>query len=251
VRPVVSRLPLARTAAVLLITIYLLSGVAHASGLGRSGAASAEANWGSRARLTVETGVQIHSVGSVAPTGIVLYDPLVLNTIAVSLTLSTRDDLEWDLNLSHLPKVNIALLGATARIKTAREALALLSVTRALPLGQISRPVEDSWSWGAGLEWRRIMDPIALSARLGCSGNFSAVPVMPSAEGSVALLINDYVSLSGSFAIGRRVNAAVDSTLGASLAYKLSELNTVYVKLRMSLTPTERISVSVGFSREL
>lgn len=248
---VASRSSTACVIIILAIAVFFAGGVTHGSDLEQPSTESADTYWNGRARLVVEAGIQVHAVGSVIPTGAIAYDHMALKTLSVSLALSNHDRTEWDLNLTHLPELGLATVGAKARIEIGREVSALLDATKALPSGSLPQPVREGLGWGTSLEWRRVIDPIALSARLGWSGHSSSASGVPSASGSVTLLVNDYVWLSGSASIGKQDSGAISSTLGASLAYRLSALSTVYVKLGVSLAPAESVSVNLGFSREL
>lgn len=197
------------------------------------------------ARLAVEAGIHVYAVGAVRA-GLLGYEHITMSTYTASLALNHSDRLEWGLSLTHAPQAGLTTLGATARIRLGREVSAVLGATKPL-----SQQAGQDLAWDAHLEWQRVLDPLALSARVGWIASSGTVPGVISIGGSIGLLVNDHVSLSGRTSIARQTDGVVSSNVGTSLACRVSALDTMYVKLDASLVPAESMSITVGLLREL
>jgi hypothetical protein len=203
------------------------------------------------ARLIAETGVDIHTLGNVTYTGSVIHEHVTGSRYRLSLILHHGDSLEWGLTAVHLPDPCITTIGASARFRVTPEVSAEIDISGSLLAGSGSGRVLPGFGWGTNLEWQRIVDPLALTAQVGYASHSTSAFGLASVGGSVALLVNDYISISGSGSLGWSDVGAVITQLGVSVAYQVSSVNTVYVTVQTTLSPSDSTSATLGISHEL
>lgn len=203
------------------------------------------------ARLIVETGVDIQTFGSMGYTRLVAHEHVVGSRHRLSLILRHSDSIEWGMTAVHLPSPGVTTLGASARFRMRPEVSATIDISGSLVANSLSRGVVPGFGWGTNLEWHKVIDPLALTAKIGYASHSTSDFGLASVGGSVSLLVNDYVSVSGSGSFGWSGTGAVITQVGASVAYRRSGADTVYVTVLTSLSPSDSFVATLGVSHEL
>ncbi|NLU41076.1 MAG: hypothetical protein GXX08_02620 [Firmicutes bacterium] len=203
------------------------------------------------ARVVIETSAQITARPIFIRPVILAYERLSIARHRVSLVLTRADSLEWGFTVTHVPAPGVTVIGAAAHIPIKPELRAIIEVSEALATGA-APPVSPSRTlWGVGLEWKRVVDPLAISAGIDYASSVLGDAADASIHGSISLLLTDTISLSLSASVSGMCQSNPSPALGISLAGRQAPYGTLYARIDSSLAPADSVCLSVGVVREL
>jgi hypothetical protein len=247
---VVLRSTLARTAVALTAILTAASIQVSVSAMPEAVPRSAVSSRGS-ARIIVESSAQINARAILIPGGVLAYERLSLAKHRVSLVLSRSDSIEWGFAVTHLPRPGVTVVDATARIRVKPELRAVIKVSDVLMTHSAPSALLPGTLWGTGLEWKRIVDPLAVTAGIDYFRSADGDAEDASIHGSMSLLLTDTISLSLSASVSGICQSSLSPALGISLASRKAPNDTLYARVDASLAPADSVCVSVGVAREL
>ena len=246
----IPRSPLVRIAAALTATLIALP--LEISGSTTPVALQVEAQSPrSSARAIVETSSQITARPVLVRPVMLAYERLSLAKHRVSLVLSSADSVEWGLTVTHIPSPGVTVVGASVHFPLRPEISAVMEVSEALVTDTMLSAPPTETLWGVGLEWKRIVDPLAISAAIVYSSSALGAFADVSINGSVSVLLTDTISLSLSAPVSGICQDSLSPAFGISLANRKAPKCTLYTRIDASLAPADSVCLSIGVVRKL